>query len=169
VPEDTAAPEPESVFVGGSDVLLMPRVQVGDDSYSFQALEGMEVEVEGTQVAINLWDVLYIFMNRLENEGMANNEEVSESYSFSLSQNIDQMIALGSSPFSVSGYEGLAVDFTGMLNTATMNGQLVTVYLNADEVFAAYSFAVGAPDDPLWEDLGQEVFHAVLGTVEIYE
>jgi hypothetical protein len=67
---------------------------------------------------------------------------------------------------TVDGEEGLAADLTGVLNGYSIQGRVVIVMLDNQQLYLGFGIAVTEYNESLWEDEGSKVFNAFLGSVK---
>jgi hypothetical protein len=143
--------------------------QVGDGGFHFQPVIGYNVNVlPGQATLVSKDGGIVLSLVGGDVPGASALEGVMDRLLAKVSEDFEEFEASDPYPITVDETRGLATNVSAELIGKPITGKVAVVAPSDSQLFYAFAFTVEEPDDR-WESEGNEVFEAVIDSVQFYE
>jgi hypothetical protein len=143
---------------------------VGGGGFSFRPVVGYQVTLKTGQATLISTDGTIIFSLAGGSAPSANAiEGVMDRLMAGVSEEFEEFEAGEPFPITVDDSRGLAADVTGELIGKPITGRMAVVAPAGTQIFYAFAFTVEGPEGDRWRTEGNEVFEAVIESVDFFD
>lgn len=172
-PEPTATPQPTSTSTPvptatttSTPTPAVTLVDVPDGGFSLIVPDFLDVDVQGSTVGIFDEELIVSFSGTDYLSSANTLEDVIDDLLAELSKDGNELIKDSETlPISVNGIEGIAIDLTGNLFGAPIEGQAVAFSPQEDFVIFGLGVSNLTSDDGLWKESGSIIFQDMLNSI----
>lgn len=171
IPTQTRMPTPTKTLTPTRTPLvkLGERHEIPAGGFAFRVPIGYTSQIEERQAFIsNLEGTLVISLAGVESA--LSEEEIIDEYLKALGKRSGgEFEKTPSEPVTVGGIEGKAFDLTGALFGSPLKGKTFVIPLTSNRFLYALAISDVSQDEQAWEDQGENVFAAVIESIEFIE
>ncbi len=167
LPTTTFTPQPTSTPTAQPTLTLGERQKVDAGGYSLQVPLNFETQIRDTQSTISNKDdsILISIAGAPHKDDSQTVETVLTSFLANVTKDITDLKADNPYATTIGKTDGLAVNVTGAKNT----GKITIVDTGQQGFFIAFAFVIDGADGKRWESEGNQVFDAVMNSIEFFE
>lgn len=172
IPTLTPSPQPTPTPVPTSTPSPAPKA-IPVEADGFTVLVPVELTFDLQRNTIGIFDpagLLIVSFTRIAYDEEANSlQDVIDEYLDELASRGGKFDQNSVAPVTIGGVEGIAVDVTGILFDAPIEGRAVAVSPAKDSVFFGLGVVNLSADEELWENAGAGIFEELTDSIEFVD